>query len=397
MTIDERPHILCVDDEPNVLEGLVRSLRSQYRVAISSDPAGALAMFQPQDPFAVVVSDMRMPGMNGVFFLAHARKVAPDTVRVLLTGQADMESAIGAINEGQIFRFLTKPCPTDILLKTLAACIEQHRLVSSERVLLEQTLRGSIKTLTEILSLASPVAFGRATRVRQSLVDLTARLEIRDQWPIEVAAMLSQIGYIILPPQTVEKLYKGHAVTPAETEMIERVPGVVEQLLSNIPRLEPVREILRDHWKPFARAKKEAGIRGAAEPSWGARALRIAIDYDVLESAENPSDHPFDVMRGRVGHYDPEIFEVFAEMHGGRKREIQVLELHLRDVCVGMVLGEDVRSAKGVLLIARGQEVTPGLLERLRNFSPDLGIREPIRMVNHAQALAPVPAEVVSR
>jgi response regulator RpfG family c-di-GMP phosphodiesterase len=165
-------------------------------------------------PYSVVVSDQRMPRMDGVTFLANIRGIAPATVRVLLTGQADMESAIAAINEGNIFRFLTKPCPTTVMLKALSDCIEQHRLILAEKVLLEQTLRGSIKALIDILCLANPIAFGRATRVRRSVEQLLTCFEIRERWPVEVAAMLSQIGCVTLPPATVEKLYRLHPLSP---------------------------------------------------------------------------------------------------------------------------------------------------------------------------------------
>ena len=120
--------------------------------------------------------------------------------------------------------------------------------------------------------------------------------------------------------------------------------------------------------------------KGDALP-WGARALKIALDYDVLESEAETSRHPIDILRARTGWYDPEILEAFAELRGRGKKEVLVHELTLRDIAAGMLFGEDVKSAKGLLLIARGQEVTPSLLERVRNFSSELGIREPIRMI----------------
>lgn len=133
MTNVERARILCVDDEQLVLDGLSRTLRSHYVVETVTSGAQALDRLRTGEPYAVVVSDQRMPQMDGVRLLAHIRTVAPDTVRVLLTGQADMESAIAAVNEGNIFRFLTKPCSTENLLKALEASIEQYRLVTSEK------------------------------------------------------------------------------------------------------------------------------------------------------------------------------------------------------------------------------------------------------------------------
>jgi response regulator RpfG family c-di-GMP phosphodiesterase len=395
MANNERPRILCLDDEPNVLEGLGRTLRSHFVVETATEGKVALDLVRSAGPFAVLMSDQRMPQMTGVQFLAQARVVAPSSVRVLLTGQADMESAIAAVNDGNIFRFLTKPCATDVLLKALDACCEQYRLVTSEKVLLEQTLHGSIKALVDILALANPLAFGRATRVRQSVEQLMTHFQIRERWPVEVAAMLSQIGCVTLPAATLEKLYKGETLEKPEQNMVDRLPAVVEQCLSNIPRIDAVREILRHASSQFAPAKQRSDAAIEAKLPWGARALKVALDFDLLEGGDSRSDHPMAIMRGRQGWYDPEILQVFAALRGNPQDTNQMLELAVRDVTVGMIFGEDVKSSKGLLLIAHGQEVTPALLERMRNFSGDFAIREPLRMFLHNPVVAakePAPA-----
>jgi response regulator RpfG family c-di-GMP phosphodiesterase len=390
MVEDQLPRILCVDDDKNVLEGLSRALRGLYSVEAAVGGEQGIHVLKEKGPFAVVVSDLRMPSMTGVEFLSRARLIAPDTVRVLLTGHGDLDAAISAINDGNIFRFLTKPCPAGDLAKSLAACTEQYRLITSERVLLEQTLRGSIQALTDILALADPAAFGRATRVRQHVAKLMVHFGILETWPVEVAAMLSQIPYVTLPPGTQQKVYDGAPLSDSERQMLERMPRVLEQILANIPRLENVREILRLHFRKFEERSISSDV-----PSWGARALKVAVDYDAVESSADARSHPFDVLRSRTGWYDPVILEALAEIQAGGRREVMVLELPLRDLTVGMFFDQDVRSSKGLLLIARGQEVTPGLLERVRNFSSGLSIHEPIRMIVRQLARDPVPPEQV--
>jgi response regulator RpfG family c-di-GMP phosphodiesterase len=381
---DPRPRILCVDDEPNVLEGLARTLRTLFIIETAVGGARGVDALQEKGPFVIVVSDLRMPRMTGIQFLAKARELAPNAIRVLLTGQGDMESAIAAVNEGNIFRFLTKPCATGMLVKSLMACVEQHRLITAERVLLEQTLRGSVKALTDILALTNPAASGRATRVRRVALEMMEQCGITEQWPVEVAAMLSQIGFVILPPGTQEKLYAGGNLSDAEWAMLGRVPKVMEQLLANIPRLDLVREILHSCAQNYAGEPTNGGkIHGESIP-WGARALRIAIDYDILESQQN--EEPFAVLRERTGWYDPNLLDVFAKVKGRGKQQMGVRERMLEDLEPGMIFGEDVRSAKGLLLVVRGQEATPSLLERIRNFSSQLGIREPIRMIERVAA-----------
>jgi response regulator RpfG family c-di-GMP phosphodiesterase len=372
--------ILCVDDEPHVLDGLTRNLRRHFTVVTAPSGAAGIEVLERDEPFAVVVSDMRMPGMDGAAFLARAKEVSPDSVRVLLTGQADLQAAIAAVNEGNIFRFLSKPCPPEQLIPALEAAAEQHRLVTAERVLLQQTLHGSIKTLTDILALASPVAFGRATRVKQQVTKLAAHLGA-PVWELEVAAMLSQVGCITLPPQTAEKIYHGRELTPAERQMVEQLPAIAGQLLTNIPRLEAVRDALVYQSKRFDGVGPPADrVRGAAIPL-GARVLKLLLDFDALEAQGVAAEMAIDTLRGREGWYDATVLDAFAEILGRSRGTGEMREMRLRDVRPGMAFAEDVTTRTGVLLIARGQEVTVSLLERIRNFSEHIGVKEPVRMI----------------
>ncbi|MFN8546229.1 MAG: response regulator [Candidatus Binatia bacterium] len=375
------PRVLCVDDEPNVLEALVRQLRRRFTVSTAGGGAAGLDLLAREEPFAVVVSDMRMPGMDGAAFLARVREQAPDTVRILLTGHADLAAAAAAVNDGQIFRLLTKPCPPTDLAQALNAAVEQHRVITVERVLLEETLRGCVKALTDILALANPAAFGRATRAQQRVSGLATKLDVPDRWQLDVAAMLSQIGCVTLPPETADKLYHGQSLAPAEQEMADRLPDVAGTLLGSIPRLEEVRNVLVYQAKHYDGAGTPRDAVCGADIPWGARALKLVVDYDVLEAQGVGSDLALATMRGRDGWYDPQLLDAFGELVGQRVRSTEVRELRLRDLRPGMVFAQDVVSRAGMLLIARGQEITPGIMERLRNFAEKAGVQEPVRVV----------------
>src|ERR1700744_1678248 len=127
-----RPRVLLIDDDAALLEGLKRRLRSRLDVVGAESGAEAFELIDPARPFAVVVSDMRMPRMDGAAVLREFRKRTPDTVRVLLTGYVDIDSAIKAVNEGNIFRFLCKPVDFDDLNAAIDDAIEQHRLITAE-------------------------------------------------------------------------------------------------------------------------------------------------------------------------------------------------------------------------------------------------------------------------
>lgn len=388
---DPKPKVLCVDDESAVLDGLELHLRRRFAVSKATSGMAGLETLDAHGPFAVVISDMRMPGLDGAAFLSAVRQKAPDTVRLLLTGQSDVASAIAAVNQGQIFRFLEKPCPSETLLAAVAAAVEHHRLVTAERVLLEETLRGSIRALTEVLALSNPLAFGRATRAKNHMAALSAALAVpeRERWPIEVAAMLSQIGAVTLLPQTVEKIYYGRPLSPSEEADARRLPAIAQQLLAAIPRLEPVREILAGQELRFdsaAGTTTTATIPGAPKRPTvpiGARMLKIALDFDVLETQGAGARMAVDTMRGRRGTYDPEVLEAFADLvaPGGRADVNAVQELGIAALRTGLIFAEDVRTRDGALLIARGHEITPSLLERIRNYAKNIGVQEPLRVL----------------
>jgi len=156
--------ILFVDDEVNVLQSMKRQLRKRFTVLTSESGADALALLKKQGPVAVIVSDMRMPEMDGIQLLSQVKALYPDTVRIMLTGNADQQTAIEAVNTGQIFRFLTKPCAMSVLVSSLALALRQYRLIIAEQQLLNETLKGSIKVLSELLSIANSEAFSSGYR-----------------------------------------------------------------------------------------------------------------------------------------------------------------------------------------------------------------------------------------
>jgi len=378
MTELNRARILMVDDESSVLEGLQRQLQTQFDLTLVTEPKKALKLVMSQGPYAVIVSDMRMPGMDGVTLLYSVRSLAPDTVRVLLTGFGDMDAAVAAVNEGNIFRLLSKPCPGKTLIRALEASIEQHRLVTAQRVLLEQTLLASLKTMTDILAIVNPEAFGRALRTRKLISELAASDPVATPWQSEIAAMLAQMGWVTLPGETAKKLYHGGALTAAEQAMADKLASMTGQLVSDIPRLEYVREILRYQDKHFDGEGPPAnGNSGEAIP-WGSRALKAASDFDVLESQGYSAEKALEIMRARAGWYDPAMLEAISRVRNHHSRETRILHLPLRALRPGMVLTEDVTARSGTVLFARGQEATPSLVERIKNLDLDSEVEDPV-------------------
>jgi response regulator RpfG family c-di-GMP phosphodiesterase len=372
--------ILCVDDDPNILEGYKRQLRKEFELITAVGPEEGLRMVTEQGPFAVVVSDLQMPGMNGVEFLAKVRTHEPDTVRMLLTGNAELQAAIEAINQGQIFRFLTKPCAAEILGGSLKAALAQHHLITAERELLEQTLSGSIRVLCEVLALVNPEAFGRSSRITRYVESIAAHLHVSELWSIKTAAMLSQIGCVILPESVLTKVYRGEALTGEDSQLFNQHPFIAYDLISKIPRMRRVAEIIKFQDKYYD------GYGGPGDAQQGntipmeARILKVALDFDVLESAGKSKAEAFSEMKQRKGWYDPAVIDA---MYAAFAKEIKydIRTAVVADLVETMILAEDIQSSQHVLLASKGQPVTQSMIMRLQGFVKTVGVREPFTVL----------------
>ena len=360
--------ILFVDDDLNVLTAIKRQLRKLYDVSTAENGQAGLDLIVHAEPFTVVVADMNMPGIDGIQFLRQVKEIAPETVRMMLTGQSDMEVAVDAVNEGSIFRFLTKPCPTAVLVNSLAAGVEQYRLITAEKELLEKTLSGSVKVLSDVLALTRTKSFGHAQRVRRLVKELIASLKITDFWEIDVAAMLSQIGCVTVPDEVLLKIYKGAEVTRDERQMFLAHPAIGAELIQSIPRLENVAKIIEYQEKGFdGSGVPQDDVKGEKIPL-GARLLKIALDFDQLGMSGGGQVKVLQKLMRRASLYDPRVMEalrtVIAEQLIYEVKSITVDELR-----PGAILGAGVKTKEGALLVPKGHEVTVTLLWRLRNFA----------------------------
>ena len=356
--------ILFVDDEPNVLAGFERQLRKRYAVVTAPGGAEGLAAFEARGPFAVIVSDMRMPGMDGAAFLTRCRERWPDVVRMLLTGYADVGQAIDVVNRGGIFRFLTKPCPPEVLTAALDAALAQYRLVTAERDLLDRTLRGSVQVLGEVLALVNPAAFGRAVRVQRFVRELAGRVDGAGAWEVDVAAVLSQLGCVTLPEPVLAAAVRGAALGADEQRQVDALPAVARNLLRPIPRLERVTEIITYSDKPYAAPAGPAADKSGKELPVGARVLRVGFDFDALVAQGVPRVQALAHLKSRPGRYDPDVLAALADLIRHHD-EPECREVSVAELTSGMMTAEDLYSTAGMLLLGRHSPITEPLKLRL--------------------------------
>jgi response regulator RpfG family c-di-GMP phosphodiesterase len=362
------PKVLFVDDEQNILDTYRVSLRKRFSVDTALGSQEGLEKLSSAGPYAVVVSDLKMPGMDGIKFLRRVQEVSSDTVRVMLTGHADMEAAIAAVNDGAVFRFLTKPCVLEEMIRTLEVAMRQYSLVVAERELLRGTLRGSIKVLTDILGLVNPAAFGRSERVRRLAAYVGQGLNLKQTLHLDLAAMLCQLGCVTLTDTVLEKVFQGEELTAEEKQAFDRHPSVTAGMLAHIPRMGKVSEII---------LHQDDSLEDTPSLSIEARILKACLDYDSLTHSGTDKQDAIDMLRGRIGVYDAKVLDVLERGTAGGDGYVR-RELELGELRYGMILDEALWSTDKVHIMAEGTEITETALMRIINF--DKAARLPARL-----------------
>lgn len=357
--------VLIVDDDINLLSGIRRQLFDKFDITTAEGGAAALHLIDEEAPFAVVLSDMRMPEMDGIELLGHFGRQSKDTVRMMLTGNADQQTAIDAINEGHIFRFLKKPCSQSTLCDAIQAGIEQYRLVVAEQELLSKTVAGTVKAFTEILSLLNPNAFAVASRARRLVRDVAKQLQVDRPWEVEMAAMLSQMGWVTVPNES-------HRDLPAPSRLSY-------DLVKSIPRLEGVANILASCGTGADVPPEECSGPQNEEPI-GASVLKMVLAYDALIDSGVGSDGAIDQLHSKGFVRDPRLLDVLRSVVAEREEwDIEVVSPG--KLAVGSVLAKDILTADGRILLRQGQEISEPIRQRLIDISKRTELAQSIHVL----------------
>jgi CheY-like chemotaxis protein len=374
VTIPEK--ILFVDDEPDVLSSFKRQFRKKADISTASSGQEALDLMDSEGEFAVIVSDMRMPSMNGAEFLEKAKSKSPSSVRILLTGQTDLNSAVAAINKGQIFSFLSKPCPQELLLGTLKSAIRQYRLINTEKDLLQNTVKGSIELLSELLAIVKPRVFSNFNRTKKYILHMAHELGEVDTWDFEVAGMLYGLGYLTLPEELIDKaLNPSSDLTPHEKMVLEDIPLISSKMINHIPRLENIAEMVRLSNKMDRICHNDTGERSRV--LLGADMLKIALQFDkILESGHN---HKSSIGLLQTDHnLNQGLVEKLANFKFGDEDSIRTI--NVENLLPGMVLLEDMITDNNSTLLSKGTELSEELLVRIRLYTQNQKVSRPIQI-----------------
>lgn len=373
MSGEER--ILFVDDEPRLLAGIRRQLRRRYSIETVASPLVGLDALKQSGPFAVVVSDMQLPGpMNGAAFLGEVRKRAPAAVRMILTGHADVQSAIDAVNDGGIFRFLTKPCDTETLTQSIETALNQHRAQEAQARLQETTIDSAVVLAAGVAAFWAPDGTLEVHSVRRCAHDVACSLEIPDAWGVGAAAALACVARAALPAEVLEKVDSGQELAESERDLLQSRVQFPCAEFEKHRRLENIAAILRRYGVgPPVQSATRIGKRW--DPvEVGSAIVGAAVACDRSLRLGGTEDEALEKLT-HGGSFSQEVLDAIqAVQHAAHVRYVAAEELE-----PGMILDEDVRDSEGRLLVGQGVEVTLSMQARLLNYST--GRREPIRVL----------------
>lgn len=355
--------ILCVDDEEAILRGFKLNLNNKFELHFASDGIEGLELFKREGGFATVLSDMRMPRMSGAEMLHEIKKIDSEVVTVLLTGHTDFESAMAAVNDGNVFRMLSKPCPPDVLRKVLRDAIEQYDLITSKRILLDQTLRGAVDALSQSLAITQPLFFGRAQRVRRMANGLAEAVQLVESWRVGVAAIFSQLAYLSIPNHLSESVYYRKDLKPELKAMLKDLPEETLKIIDLIPGLTDIREILqRIDIQPKFEVDDGSGIRTAAS------ILRVALDYDYYQELGHADALIIQTLISRADTYDQKITEALSQFIDADSNSYSLEEIDTKDLAEGMRLNQDLLLEDSMLIASSGADIDRSLLKIVRNY-----------------------------
>lgn len=373
--------ILLVDDDIDILSTYQRTLRNLFVIKTAATAEEAINIVRSEPPFAVVVSDFSMPKVNGIQLLSHIQNMSPDTLRILISGFADMKVAKAAINDANIFRFLTKPILSEQLITVLNESIHHFDSLATEKDVLNRTVKGIMKILIDILANINPIAMKQAVQIRTVANDIAVQMQLRNTWEVEISALVSQIGCLNMSPELTNKLYHGMLTNDADKKLIEGFPERGKQMIQNIPTLTNVATAIGFQLYSYdGTYPKNSEVTGENLPITS-RILKVAFDFCRQKLLGKTPAMIINEMRVNSYLYDPKVFTALMTINKMTSGNFVIRAIPFKALRIGMVLAEPMRDDEQFILVAKGQEITDTLLLRLINVAKIKNIIEPIRVI----------------
>lgn len=373
--------ILFVDDEDNLLSAVRRLFRNKYDLTIVHSPEIALEQIEIEQNYSVIVSDMKMPGMDGIEFLKLAKQKSPKSIRIMMTGNADQETARTAINESQVYKFISKPCSADEIEKVVSEAVQLYKTLNIERTLLEETLQGSVSLLSDILSLTAPDLFYQASEIQPSVEKLAQRFCPDEILQVKLAVLFSDLPIVVIPEELLKKAREANELTTDESHALYYSLDLSKSLLNRIPRLQKVSDIVFYQFKNID-GTGEPRNQSTSDIPIGSKIIRVCKDYYHIKKSGKSIIDTFKILNSRKGIYDPEILRAFAELIIKNEKTPDEKRIPrpigLAELTQNQRLEAPIYTNNGLLLFAQGTILNRISIQRIINHSKITGIKEPI-------------------
>ncbi|MEM9160101.1 MAG: response regulator [Verrucomicrobiota bacterium] len=353
--------ILCVDDERSVLVSIKRALRGICEVEFADSAENALKALEGSESYAAIVSDMRMPGMNGIEFLEKARHLSSHSSRIMLTGDSDQSTAIDALNKGSLYRFLKKPFSNADFLASIEASIRHYQMEVAEKDLLQRTLQGSLQALVDLLSMADPNAFQMSGRLKEIASQLGRIQKLNPTWMLNISAMLAPVGYVTLPGG----VPKSKASDGSKNREMIEAWRTSSQIVKRIPRLEKVsRAIELSLQQEVGALEKDRLVARLAAT------LKIADQYGRLRRRGLTKKEAIADLKDVKGEFEQISIAALNSVELPEDNMI-VREIATARIEEGMIFSGDVFTLDGLMLAPDGIRASQAILNKMKNFAKE--------------------------
>ncbi len=352
-------NILLVDDEQAVLDGIARRLGADYQLTLANAPLGAIDILNAGEKFAVVLTDMQMPGMDGLSFIRRARELSPTSVFLMLTGNQDLPTATRALNEGQVFRYFTKPCASADLRAGLDAALRQYELLQAERELLQRTFVGSVNILCDIMGYAQPLLTIVNERMQRLIRSACESMGWQAHWEYMVAAKLALVGFVVIKPEAFASFLSTSAITEEDKTLYLGALDTSSRLLAKIPRLERIAALVHQMRITDGALITSGGFDGACDIENGGTMLGLALAH-VIGTRKYGIDIASNLAAEQLyAAPDAKLINVFREVDkNSRVARNKSKKLPLTELSSGMILAEDVNVKGGYMTLRAGDVLT---------------------------------------
>ncbi len=370
-----RKKVLIVDDAPENIDIMGGVLKRKYDLLVALNGKKALEIAQSSQKPDIILLDIQMPVMDG-HETCRQLKADPRTrdIPVIFVTSLDKNS-----DEGMGFRlgavdYITKPVSPPLVLARVNTQLSVRESEKTIQQLLKETLLGSISAMSEVLSLANPTAFSKASRLKKIVHTITRELDRSDTWKFELAASLSQIGCVTIPNQVLAKHARGESISAQEEKVLDRHPELGARLVQKIPQLEDVAEMIARQNKiskgPFTEHPNE---RDAV--SLGGQLLKIAVYFERQLTLGAAPEEAFQMM---IRSYDPFLLDIL----GKSINQVEtVSKRSISELTVGMVLAENVHNGDNQVVLEKGLSITQPVLEFLAHIDATVGVRQPFSVI----------------